>query len=136
MAAPVFSGTVNDSSSIFPSIVPEDRLTLSRHDAEKTRVLIIKKVGDAEVTDKLVSVAEHLLARGASYSVYVEPAVLEQEQGAMPAGVVSWESGMADVGPFLSKAIDLIACLGGDGTLLHINSLFSCNPVPPCLCFN
>src|SRR3989338_207468 len=54
----------------------------------------------------------------------------------MPAGVVSWESGMADVGPFLSKAIDLIVCLGGDGTLLHINSLFSCNPVPPCLCFN
>lgn len=41
-----------------------------------------------------------------------------------------------ELGEYLSTRVDLVVCLGGDGTLLHINTLFSNHPVPPCLNFN
>ena len=34
------------------------------------------------------------------------------------------------------KSIDLVICLGGDGTVLHTSSLFSKGPVPPIVGFS
>lgn len=33
----------------------------------------------------------------------------------------------------LSRVVDVVICLGGDGSLLHVSSLFGSRPVPPIL---
>ena len=120
----------------FPCVPKEDLWKLQRHHDSKTNVLIIKKLGDPDVTNKLLLIAKYLIHKDPGYSVYVEPSVYEQESARLPSRSFTWQLCPADVGPMLSATIDLVICLGGDGTLLHINSLFANNSVPPCLCFN
>lgn len=74
--------------------------------------------------------SEFLTADGLTLSQVASPLVREI------GDLVSTSSVALQLGAFLSSRVDFIICLGGDGTLLHVNSLFSNNPVPPCLSFN
>lgn len=101
--------------------------------AEPQNVLIIKKPGDAEVSRALDDVALWLHAHGKT--VWVEPAVAYEET----IGVASlpflqtWSTPheLAE----LHLRIDLVICLGGDGTLLFTSNLFKTS-VPPVISFS
>ncbi|KAG8505525.1 NAD kinase, partial [Galemys pyrenaicus] len=100
-------------------------------------VLVIKKIRDASLLQPFKELCEYLMEE-AHMVVYVERKVLED-----PAVVSD-----ADFGPVkkkfctfredyddISDRIDLIICLGGDGTLLYASSLFQ-GSVPPVMAFH
>ena len=89
-------------------------------------VLIVKKLRDAETTEHLIQLGEWL-QRERGVRVLVEPAVSADEAPQFAA------HDARDPG----AGVDLVVCIGGDGTLLHVSSLFR-DPwlaIPPVLCF-
>jgi NAD kinase len=92
----------------------------------------------------------HLKERDSKFNVVVEPAVARELDSEFPNLLVAgpgmvlpifWDRGkelnsrgccLADVDA-LASSIDLVITLGGDGTVLHVSSLFSKSAVPPVL---
>lgn len=93
-------------------------------------VLIIKKPGDHEVAQALYDVALWLQAH--HKTVWVEPNVHVEESTLLPF-LHTW-SGPHELVD-LHLHIDLIVCLGGDGTLLWASNLFKTS-VPPVISFS
>ncbi|KAI8469594.1 MAG: ATP-NAD kinase-like domain-containing protein [Monoraphidium minutum] len=85
------------------------------------RVLVVKKLGHPEASRKLLEMAEWLARRGVE--VFVEPEVAEREFPQLSP----WDAATSHV--------DFAVTLGGDGTVLHLASLFDEQPLPPVLCF-
>jgi NAD+ kinase len=93
-------------------------------------VLLVKKQAVHAITKRLLELADYLHARHKVRRVYVERSVYVDEID---------EPRRAYVSPFdvlVSKSIGFVCCLGGDGTLLHVNRLFGDARVPPTMCFN
>lgn len=86
-------------------------------------VLIIKKIHDPAALHCLRTVAEWLLAHGCR--VIVEPAVQKDECPEYQA--------YDPENP--GKGVDFCVCFGGDGTLLHLNSVFQDRAIPPLISF-
>jgi len=88
-------------------------------------VLLVKKRGDGELTEHLSSIAKYLISKH-NIKPIIEPSVKEElpELDAFPEHEL----------PLSCSTIDFIVCLGGDGSLLHVNSLFA-GRVPPVLAF-
>jgi NAD+ kinase len=100
--------------------VSEHSITLKRNRPIQ-RVLIIRKRGVVAITEAVKLMIPKLLHAGMSV-------LLEANDPLMP------EYG----NPFASDAessVDLCICVGGDGTLLHLNSLFQTAGVPPIAAF-
>lgn len=102
--------------------------------------LIIKKRGDAAVTSDTVEMATWLQTHH-GVKVLVEPTAHHDMPGfavfnpcaTLPEGQAGDPSNVDD----LSAAVDFVVCVGGDGTLLHLNALFlGTRPVPPVIAFN
>eukprot|EP00112_Aurelia_sp_Birch-Aquarium-sp1_P015742 Seg3511.6 transcript_id=Seg3511.6/GoldUCD/mRNA.D3Y31 product="NAD kinase" protein_id=Seg3511.6/GoldUCD/D3Y31 len=100
--------------------------------SEPRKVLIIKKINDFAVTEDFKKLAKWLI-EDKEMTVYVESNVVEER-------VVKEDESFQETRQKLVVCgkdalwhcdIDLIACLGGDGTLLHASSLFqeSCPPI-------
>lgn len=96
-------------------------------DEKPTRVLIIKKPNEPEVTNVLIRVAEYLYTMG--LQVYIEPIVYNELN--LPC-TTTWEdeSEWSD----LQRGIDFVVCLGGDGTILWVTGMFD-SSIPPILSF-
>ncbi|XP_065061358.1 uncharacterized protein LOC135688439 [Rhopilema esculentum] len=97
-------------------------------------VLIIKKVNDVEVTENAKQLARWLVEEK-SMNVFVENNVLEEEEIADDESFRNIKEKLLvyrkDGDGEEQCNVDLIICLGGDGTLIHTSSLFqeSCPPV-------
>ncbi|KAI8870487.1 ATP-NAD kinase [Ramicandelaber brevisporus] len=93
--------------------------------------LLIKKPGDARAQHALIKVAKWLhFERG--INVIVEPSVFQQCADDLSfAHVVSEDDGVAEY----SRITDFIVTFGGDGTILHISSLFE-KDHPPVVSFS
>eukprot|EP00007_Cunea_sp_BSH-02190019_P004221 CAMPEP_0174231514 /NCGR_PEP_ID=MMETSP0417-20130205/2032_1 /TAXON_ID=242541 /ORGANISM="Mayorella sp, Strain BSH-02190019" /LENGTH=355 /DNA_ID=CAMNT_0015309417 /DNA_START=134 /DNA_END=1197 /DNA_ORIENTATION=+ len=91
---------------------------------EPKRALLVKKRGEMAVTHQMLKAAEYLRDER-RMQVLVEPEV-SAEVGSLQA--YSTERPLVE-------QVDLVVCLGGDGTLMHANSLFP-RQGPPSVCFN
>jgi NAD+ kinase len=102
---------------------PRQRALLQWASGGPHRCLIVKKAGVAAPREKLVEIANWLAERGVA--TFVERAVHAAELPGLP--------------PFDPKttAVDFAITLGGDGTVLHLASMFEGGdtPLPPVVCF-
>jgi NAD+ kinase len=90
-----------------------------------SRVLMIKKRDDDEITDQLSRIANWLQTEH-NITPLIEPCAKEDLPHLQALD-------MADI-PFSDTTIDFVVCLGGDGALLHVNSIFG-ERVPPVVAF-
>ncbi|KAI1822766.1 ATP-NAD kinase-like domain-containing protein [Xylaria intraflava] len=94
-------------------------------------VLIIPKLHAPQVTMSAVSFAKHIHTDYPNMNVIFERRVASQVHELLPFPIYT-----ADASAFPDK-IDLVATLGGDGTILRAASIFSlCSSVPPMLSFS
>ncbi|UZJ56041.1 hypothetical protein CBS101457_005361 [Exobasidium rhododendri] len=95
-------------------------------------ILIVKKRHDVKSSQALSQAVQHIQKTYPSMNIIVEPDSYEQF-GKEYANLVS-------AGPeekhMLSSKVDLAVTLGGDGTILHVSSLFDQDAVPPVLSFS
>ncbi|XP_053431380.1 NAD kinase isoform X1 [Nycticebus coucang] len=100
-------------------------------------VLVVKKVRDASLLQPFKELCTYLMEES-NMVVYVEKKVLEdpaivsdENFGAVKKKFCTFREDYDDI----SNQIDLIICLGGDGTLLYASSLFQ-GSVPPVMAFH
>jgi len=92
------------------------------------RVLILTKKGP-DLLPTLMEAAHHLVTVE-GMAVMVEPAVHAAVADEAGVALETFESPAT-----LHEVVDLVVCLGGDGLILHVSTLFR-GPVPPVLSFN
>ena len=115
-------------------------------DERPRTVLVVKKPRDEASTRLLCEIAQFLREQKLVEQVLVEPPVFE-ELG-QPAYLSSWDdrgaSGSADkaagivrqdCGKAEKASVDVVVCLGGDGTMLWVSGLFP-SAVPPVVSFS
>jgi NAD+ kinase len=90
-------------------------------------VLVIKKINEPAITEIVRELAKWLKAEK-NIDVLVEPEVQRSE-------LQHLQTYAPDDLTALAKKVDLVLCLGGDGTVLHANSLFQ-ESTPPVMAFN
>uniref|UniRef100_A0A8B9YR01 NAD(+) kinase n=1 Tax=Bos mutus grunniens TaxID=30521 RepID=A0A8B9YR01_BOSMU len=100
-------------------------------------VLVIKKIRDASLLQPFKELCAYLMEEN-NMIVYVEKKVLEDPAllsddhfGPVKRKFCTFREDYDDI----SNQIDLIICLGGDGTLLYASSLFQ-GSVPPVMAFH
>ncbi|XP_061041111.1 NAD kinase isoform X3 [Eubalaena glacialis] len=110
------------------------RLTWSK---SPKSVLVIKKIRDASLLQPFKELCVYLMEEN-NMIVYVEKKVLEDPAivsddcfGPVKRKFCTFREDYDDI----SNQIDLIVCLGGDGTLLYASSLFQ-GSVPPVMAFH
>jgi NAD+ kinase len=93
-----------------------------------TAVLIIKKPSQDIVSRDMLSLCT-FLQDTLGYEIYAEPSVVDQEPQFQHLKKIDIRHP--------GKGVDFAITLGGDGTVLHYNSLFANTkgPVPPVVCF-
>jgi len=88
--------------------------------------LLIKKKDDKAITEQLDQIAKYLI-NDHNIKVIVEPYVRRHE-------LPHLDSFTDEELPLSFNKVDFIVCLGGDGTLLHTNSIFK-DQLPPVMSF-
>jgi NADH kinase len=87
-------------------------------------ILIVNKLRTEPVIHAIEAFLEHV------HSTYPNVRVFHEDRPDIPHGAEVWRPGPN------AQQIDLVATLGGDGTILHASSLFSSGAVPPVLSFS
>ncbi|KAI1437391.1 ATP-NAD kinase-like domain-containing protein [Xylaria sp. CBS 124048] len=137
-----FSATVRrheilDISTLPPRVAPRYHETstsslLSLQWPEPPRnILVIPKLHSPQVIQSAVSFAKHVHSDYPNMSLVFERRIASQVHELLPFPIYT-----AEPSAFADK-IDLVATLGGDGTILRAASIFSlCPSVPPILSFS
>ncbi|KAI8322244.1 ATP-NAD kinase [Martensiomyces pterosporus] len=94
-------------------------------------VLIVKKANDQKVDTALASISRWLRRTYPQINIVLEPLVYGQFCDSLPF-VRTIPSGKHDE---YSRVVDFVITLGGDGTFLHVSSLFQTH-VPPIVPFS
>ncbi|KAI1817190.1 ATP-NAD kinase-like domain-containing protein [Poronia punctata] len=130
-------GEILDVSTLPPRVLPKykDSPTsslLSLQWPEPPRnILIIPKLYAPQVTASAISFAKHLHSDYPDVNLVFERRIAHQMQEALPFPIYTAEPSA------LPDKVDLVATLGGDGTILRAASLFSLrSSVPPILSFS
>ncbi|KAJ2723769.1 NADH kinase pos5 [Coemansia sp. Benny D115] len=108
------------------------QLLLQWHGATPKTVLIVRKANDVQVDSALVRIAQWLHREYPQINVVLEPCVYRAHRKELPFVVTVPESGAEDE---YGRVVDFVVTLGGDGTFLHVSSLFSAR-VPPIIPFS
>lgn len=95
-------------------------------------VLLIKKIHDEKASTALSKAIEHIKTRYPAMNIIVEQSTYKQFANKHQDLVC------ADISEkrLLASKVDLAVTLGGDGTILHVSSLFDQDAVPPVLSFS
>ncbi|KAI1330178.1 mitochondrial NADH kinase [Xylariaceae sp. FL0255] len=94
-------------------------------------ILIIPKLHAPKVTDSAVEFAKHVHSEYPSANLIFERRIASEVHDSFTFPIYTGEP------PTLQDKIDLVATLGGDGTILRAASLFNLRPsVPPILSFS
>ncbi|KAF2669461.1 ATP-NAD kinase family protein [Microthyrium microscopicum] len=97
-------------------------------------VLITKKERSPEITSSLTELAKHISSTYPSIGLILESEVAAELHEQLPFPVYTIQD--ENVADYAEK-VDLVATLGGDGTILHASALFAtCQNVPPVLSFS
>ncbi|OAA65638.1 mitochondrial NADH kinase [Niveomyces insectorum RCEF 264] len=109
---------------------------LSLHWPQPPRnVLIMPKLHAPHVTRSAIAFAQHLARNYPDLHLVFESRIAHDIHEALPVPVYTARAG--DPSRLYPQKIDLVATLGGDGTILRAASLFSLQPdVPPILSFS
>ncbi|KAI7850557.1 ATP-NAD kinase-like domain-containing protein [Circinella umbellata] len=94
-------------------------------------VLLVKKLNDIKTENALIQVANWLHKEHPELNLIVEPSVAEHCQEKLPFVHVI----PRDQKHEYTRTVDFAITLGGDGTMLHLSSLFP-KSVPPVVCFS
>ncbi|KAF9576775.1 NADH kinase pos5 [Mortierella alpina] len=94
-------------------------------------ILIIKKPNDEQTDNALIDVASWIHSQYPQVNVVVEPDVAEEFADLLPFVYSIPEGKRVEY----TRVTDLVITLGGDGTILHISSLFN-SAVPPVISFS
>ncbi|KAJ1784373.1 NADH kinase pos5 [Coemansia sp. RSA 2399] len=109
----------------------DQQYTLEWQGATPKTVLIVKKANDKQVDRALVSISRWMHSTYPQINVVVEPAVFRQMHSDLPF--------VRTIQPALrseyARVVDFVITLGGDGTFLHVSSLFG-DEVPPIIPFS
>ena len=135
--------------------MPSDKFVRAVHKAETlvrfswlaapTTFLLLKKPGVPDITRALFQIGMHLTSRASGGSIarlIVEPAVYREMAGS-ELQLYTWDDGATSpIAPesaiditTLAEVVDLVICLGGDGTLLWASTLFQ-QAMPPVISFS
>ncbi|KAK8789997.1 hypothetical protein WA158_006777 [Blastocystis sp. Blastoise] len=90
-------------------------------------VLIVKKENDEPSENYLFQISEYLNSQ--HMNIYIEPQVYDSLEN--KGHYLTWDPCMQDI---IFDLVDFVITLGGDGTLLHVSSLFN-GSVPPVVPF-
>ncbi|KAJ2611436.1 NADH kinase pos5 [Coemansia sp. RSA 1365] len=123
------SRTANGERSVGDEI--DQQYTLSWSGATPRTVLIIKKANDKQVDAALVRISQWLNQAYPQINVVLEPQVYQQFHHLLPS-VRTIAPG--SIGEY-TRVVDFVVTLGGDGTFLHVSSLFQ-SQVPPIIPFS
>ncbi|KAJ2780873.1 NADH kinase pos5 [Coemansia javaensis] len=110
----------------------DHQYALTWHGAGPRAVLIVKKPDDAQADAALGAIATWLRGAYPQISVVLEPAVHGQFRAALPFARTVAPGAERDE---YSRVVDFVVTLGGDGTFLHVSSLFRAH-VPPIIPFS
>ncbi|KAF7721359.1 NADH kinase pos5 [Apophysomyces ossiformis] len=94
-------------------------------------VLIVKKPNDPKTENALIQLASWLHENEPNLNIVVEPEVAEQFHEKLPFVYVIDKNQKQEY----TRTVDFAITLGGDGTILHLSSLFP-KAAPPVLCFS
>ncbi|KAJ2656709.1 NADH kinase pos5 [Coemansia sp. RSA 1199] len=109
----------------------DQQFSLKWRGATPQTVLIIKKANDTKVDSALARISQWLHAEYPQINIVLEPPVFNQFQSTLPF-VHKIPYGMRSE---YSRTVDFVVTLGGDGTFLHVSSLFE-KQVPPIIPFS
>jgi NADH kinase len=83
----------------------------------------------------MIECAKHLHSTYPSISLILEPDAAQEIHQSLPFPIYTAQTG--DAAQSYCSKVDLVATLGGDGTILHASALFASSPsVPPVLSFS
>ncbi|KAJ2786285.1 NADH kinase pos5 [Coemansia interrupta] len=126
--APLTSDTANP---LHPGAV-DQQLSLGWAGATPKTVLLVRKANDHQVDHALVRIARWFHATYPQIHLVLEPHVHRQHRAQLPfALTLPSEDQRAEY----ARTVDFVVTLGGDGTFLHVASLFA-NEVPPIIPFS
>ncbi|KAJ1645640.1 NADH kinase pos5 [Coemansia erecta] len=94
-------------------------------------VLLVRKANDHQVDSALVQIAQWFHRTYPQINVVLEPAVHAQHKKALPYALTVPEGQTTEY----ARTVDFVVTLGGDGTFLHVSSLFA-DEVPPIIPFS
>ncbi|CAO3618656.1 unnamed protein product [Cunninghamella echinulata] len=94
-------------------------------------ILIVKKPNDIKTEKALVDIAKWLKNNYSGVNIIVEPEVADHFKTDLPFVHVIPKDQQHEY----ARIIDFAISLGGDGTMLHLSSLFP-KAVPPVICFS
>lgn len=95
-------------------------------------ILLIKKIHDEKASAALFKAIEHMKTRYPAMNIIVEQSTYEQFANHNQE-LISVDLSEKHI---LASKVDLAVTLGGDGTILHVSSLFDQDAVPPVLSFS
>ncbi|CAO3626886.1 unnamed protein product [Cunninghamella blakesleeana] len=106
------------------------QLKLEWKEAPKN-ILIVKKPNDIKTEKALVDIANWLKDNYKDVNIIVEPEVADHFKNDLPFVHVIPKDQQHEY----ARIVDFAISLGGDGTMLHLSSLFP-KAVPPVICFS
>lgn len=101
-----------------------------RWGAEPRNILLVKKRGDDKVTASLVDIVQHIEHKYPHMNIIVEQDVWHALHHRFPK-LHTFSNPRA-----LTRKTDFVITIGGDGSVLHVSSLFDQSAVPPVLSFS
>ncbi|KAJ9053581.1 NADH kinase pos5, variant 2 [Entomophthora muscae] len=129
LAAPTSRVVIPKDDPIKPNLQHLNGLGLRWRQSPKT-VLIVKKPQDVASDQALIEVS-NWLKETYKTNIIIEPHIKEEVQKQIPYAIVFSK----DEIPHLQNVVDFVVTLGGDGSILHVSSLFN-KHVPPLISFS
>ncbi|KAJ1778944.1 NADH kinase pos5 [Coemansia sp. RSA 2523] len=130
-AAPIITRRLSQADDHSVDHEADQQFSLNWRGATPQTVLIIKKANDTNVDSALARISQWLHTEYPQINIVLEPPVFDQFHSTLPF-VHKIPNGMHTE---YSRIIDFVVTLGGDGTFLHVSSLFE-KQVPPIIPFS
>lgn len=101
-----------------------------------SNVLIVKKAHDPLTTKALARIIAHLRSAHPTLNIILESSVIDTNEGNLASTYPELISAEPQDKEALAQKTDFVITLGGDGSILHVSSLFDRGAVPPVLSFS
>lgn len=101
-----------------------------------SNVLIVKKARDHRATKAMSRIIKHIRSTYSWLNIILEQQVVDSNDGDLASTHPELISADSNDKSLLAQKTDFVITLGGDGSILHVSSLFDRDAVPPVLSFS
>ncbi|KAJ1019847.1 hypothetical protein NDA13_006070 [Ustilago tritici] len=101
-----------------------------------SNVLIVKKARDTRATKAMSRIISHIRQSYPSLNIILERSVIDSNDGHLASTYPELIAADPSEKELLAQKTDFVITLGGDGSILHVSSLFDRDAVPPVLSFS